>query len=420
MHLKGQFDMFAAFIISCLAGFIIGAFGSWILIVHRNTSAQKDLLAAKDEFSNQKIETEILRTRLEEEKKQSEEKIILLQQARDQMKSDFENLANRIFEEKGKKITEQNRTSLDSILVPLREQIGDFRKKVEDVYDKESRDRSVLVEQITQLRDLNQQISKDAVNLTNALKGESKTQGNWGELILEKVLEQSGLEQGREYDVQVSTRDEEGGRRAPDVIVRLPGEKDIVIDSKVSLSAYERYCSADTDEDRDQALKEHIISLNNHIRNLGNKKYEDLPGIRSLDFVLMFIPIDGALHLAVGNDKELYSRAMNLNIYMVTPSNLLATLRVVSNMWRTESQNRHAMQIAEKAGGLYDKFVGYINDMDNIGKHLDKAREVFQESRSKLSTGKGNLVKRAQELVDMGVKARKALPDTATAESEDE
>lgn len=406
-----------------ITGLAVGAIIAWWLTTRKTSTTTIDLSnkldSARDEVLRQKVETEVLRTRLENEQKSAQEKLDLLALNRDQLKSDFENLANRIFEEKGKSFTEQNKTNMDSILTPLREQLGDFKKKVEDVYDKESRDRTTLFNEISRLKDLNQQISRDAVNLTNALKGESKTQGNWGEVILERILEQSGLEKGREYEVQVKSHDEDGSRRAPDVIVRLPDGKDIVIDAKVTLTAYERYCSAESDTEREQALKEHLTSMINHLKNLSDKKYEELTELRTLDFVLMFIPVDGALHLAVSSDPGLFNRAMEKNIIMVTPSNLLATLRIIRNIWRTEQQNKHALEIADKAGSLYDKFVAFVEDIELIDKHLDKAKDAVSETRKKLSTGKGNLVKRAQELLNMGVKAKKELADTFISECED-
>jgi DNA recombination protein RmuC len=281
---------------------------------------------------------------------------------------------------------------------------------VEDVYDKESKDRVSLLNEIIHLKTLNERISEDAVNLTNALKGQSKTRGSWGEMILERVLEESGLQKGREYEVQTMYASEEGQRRHPDVIVHLPEGKDIVIDSKVSLTAYEKYCTAGTEETRDKRLKEHIISIRTHIKSLSEKRYEDLEGIRTLDFVLMFLPIEGAFWTAIESEQGLFNEAFDKNIMLVSPSTLLATLRIINNIWRYEDQNKNALIIAKKAGDLYDKFVGFIEALDDVGQKIDKARESYQTARNRLTDGRGNLIKRSEELRQLGVKAQKELP----------
>jgi DNA recombination protein RmuC len=347
-----------------------------------------------------------LETRLEDER----EKLALLQEAREQLKMEFQNVANKIFEDKSQKFTEQNRENIEGVLKPMREQLLDFKKKVEDVYDKESKDRVSLLNEIIHLKTLNERISEDAVNLTNALKGQSKTRGSWGEMILERVLEESGLQKGREYEVQTMYASEEGQRRHPDVIVHLPEGKDIVIDSKVSLTAYEKYCTAGTEETRDKRLKEHIISIRTHIKSLSEKRYEDLEGIRTLDFVLMFLPIEGAFWTAIESEQGLFNEAFDKNIMLVSPSTLLATLRIINNIWRYEDQNKNALIIAKKAGDLYDKFVGFIEALDDVGQKIDKARESYQTARNRLTDGRGNLIKRSEELRQLGVKAQKELP----------
>jgi DNA recombination protein RmuC len=347
-----------------------------------------------------------LETRLEDER----EKLALLQEAREQLKMEFQNVANKIFEDKSQKFTEQNRENIEGVLKPMREQLLDFKKKVEDVYDKESKDRVSLLNEIIHLKTLNERISEDAVNLTNALKGQSKTRGSWGEMILERVLEESGLQKGREYEVQTMYASEEGQRRHPDVIVHLPEGKDIVIDSKVSLTAYEKYCTAGTEETRDKRLKEHIISIRTHIKSLSEKRYEELEGIRTLDFVLMFLPIEGAFWTAIESEQGLFNEAFDKNIMLVSPSTLLATLRIINNIWRYEDQNKNALIIAKKAGDLYDKFVGFIEALDDVGQKIDKARESYQTARNRLTDGRGNLIKRSEELRQLGVKAQKELP----------
>ncbi|MFC1843839.1 DNA recombination protein RmuC [Thermodesulfobacteriota bacterium] len=352
-----------------------------------------------------------LETRLEDERKNAAEKLSLLQEARDQLKLEFQNVANKIFEDKSQKFTEQNRENIEGVLKPMREQLIDFKKKVEDVYDKESKDRVSLLTEIIHLKSLNERISEDAINLTNALKGQSKTRGSWGEMILERVLEESGLQKGREYEVQVMYASEEGQRRHPDVIVHLPEGKDIVIDSKVSLKAYEKYCSAETEEKREKRLKEHVISIRTHIKELSNKRYEELEGISTLDFVLMFLPIEGAFWTAIESEQGLFNEAFDKNIMLVSPSTLLATLRIISNIWRYEDQNKNALIIAKKAGDLYDKFVGFVEALDDVGQKIGKAQESYKTARKRLATGRGNLVRKTEELRQLGVKAQKELSE---------
>jgi len=351
-----------------------------------------------------------LETRIEDERRNAAEKLSLLQEAREQLKLEFQNVANKIFEDKSQKFTEQNRENIEGVLKPMREQLLDFKKKVEDVYDKESKDRVSLLSEIIHLKSLNERISEDAINLTNALKGQSKTRGSWGEMILERVLEESGLHKGREYEVQAMYASEEGQRRHPDVIVHLPEGKDIVIDSKVSLTAYEKYCAADTDEKREKRLKEHVISIRTHIKELSNKRYEELEGIRTLDFVLMFLPIEGAFWTAIESEQGLFNEAFDKNIMLVSPSTLLATLRIISNIWRYEDQNKNALLIARKAGDLYDKFVGFVEALDDVGQKIGKAQESYKTARNRLATGRGNLVRKTEELRQLGVKAQKELP----------
>jgi DNA recombination protein RmuC len=358
-----------------------------------------------------------LETRLEDERKNAEEKLTLLQEARDQLKLEFQNVANKIFEDKSRKFTEQNKENIEGVLKPMREQLVDFKKKVEDVYDKESKDRVSLLTEIIHLKSLNERISEDAINLTNALKGQSKTRGSWGEMILERVLEESGLHKGREYEVQAMYASEEGQRRHPDVIVHLPEGKDIVIDSKVSLTAYEKYCSADTDEKREKRLKEHLISIRTHIKDLSEKRYEELEGITTLDFVLMFLPIEGAFWTAIESEQGLFNEAFNKNIMLVSPSTLLATLRIINNIWRYEDQNKNAMIIAKKAGDLYGKFVGFVEALEDVGQKIGKAQESYKTARDRLSKGKGNLVRRTEELKQLGVKAQKELPAELIAQA---
>lgn len=337
-----------------------------------------------------------------------QEKLSLLEVAREQMKHEFSQISQVIFEEKGKKFTEQNQTNLTNLIQPLKEQIKSFEKKVQDTYEKESHDRITLFHEIKHLKDLNQQISKDAINLTQALKGEAKTQGTWGEVILERVLSLSGLQKGREYETQVSLKDEDNRTYQPDVIVHLPDNKDIIVDSKVSLVAYERLQSA-PEQEKPQYLSAHLQSLRAHIKMLSDKQYQKLKGVQTLDFVLMFIPIEPALTVAMQADEALFNEALTRNIVMVTPSTLLATLRTIQNIWRFDYQNQNAVKIAQKAGDLYDKFVGFVEDLQELGKRMDSTQKTYEAAMNKLTDGRGNMVKRVQELKTMGAATVKNL-----------
>jgi len=352
-----------------------------------------------------------LETRLDAERDAHADKLAALEAAREQLKADFENLANRIFDEKSARFSAANKEQIGHLLVPLRQQLGEFKQRVEDSYDKEAKDRRALHEQIVQLKALNLQMSQDTINLTNALKGESKTQGNWGEVVLAQVLEQSGLRQGHEFETQVSLQ-QSGRRYQPDVIVRLPDNKDVIVDAKVSLTAYEQYCSCDTDDARSSHLKAHLTSLRGHIRGLSEKAYQQLDGVRSLDFVLMFVPVEGAFLLALEQDRQLFSDAYERNIILVSPATLLVTLRTIHNIWRYEHQSRNAEEIARRGGELHDKFVGFIESLDDVGRHLDRAQAAFDTSRKRLHQGRGNLVNQAAQLHRLGAAGKKQLPDS--------
>jgi DNA recombination protein RmuC len=361
------------------------------------------------QIGDQKATIAELETVNREEKKRAREQLDLLSDAGERLKREFENLANRIFEEKGRRMVEMGSAHLSTAIDPLRSQLGDFRKRVEDVYDREARDRVALLAEIDHLKNLNRRISEDAVNLTNALKADSKVQGNWGEMILERILEESGLTRGREYDLQVSLTD---GRRRfqPDALVRLPGGRHVIIDAKVSLTAWERYCSAGGEEDRMTAIRAHVASLRAHIRSLGSKHYTGLAGVNSPDFVLLFVPVEGAFIGAVRAAEGLFAEAYGHDIVIVCPSTLLVTLRTIQNLWQGEYQNRNAVEIASRAGELYDKFVGFIEAMEEIGCQLDRAATAYHTARKRLCEGRGNLVNRAQALKELGVQSRKQLP----------
>jgi DNA recombination protein RmuC len=362
-----------------------------------------------EELTTEKSKNAALETRLNEERKHTAEKLTLVENAREQLALEFQNLAHRIFEDKSRRFTDQNRANLDQLLNPFRLQLKDFEKKVEETYQKEARERFSLKQEVLRLQDLNQRIQTDAVNLTNALKGQAKTQGIWGEIILERILEQSGLKKGREYEAQGSYRDAQGRQLRPDIIVHLPENKDIVIDSKVSLTAYERYVNITQDDQRKVALRQHLASLHGHVKSLQGKHYETLPEIRSLDFVLMFIPVEGAFMLALEEDESLFRKAFEQNVMIVSPSTLLLTLRTIQNIWRYEYQNRNAMEIARQAGNLYDHFVRFVEDLEKVGTLLDRTRQSYDQAHKRLATGRGNLVRRAEVLRQLGIQNSKVL-----------
>jgi len=340
------------------------------------------------------------------------------EQIKDQLKTDFENLANSILEEKSVKFTKQNQENLDTLLTPLKERINEFKDKVEKTYDSETRDRVELKEQIKNLSELNIKMSQEANNLTNALKGQSKVQGNWGELILETILERSGLVKNEEYLVQESFTTEDGKRSQPDVIINLPERKHFVIDSKVSLVAYERFCSNPDQEDiKNKALKEHLSSVRNHFNSLSRKNYQDLYQISAPDFVLMFIPIDPALFLACQNDTNLFMDAFEKGIFLVSPSTLIFALRTVANIWKREKQNRNALEIAKRSGDLYDKFAIFHDQLLKLGALISKTQDCYTDSMNKLKTGKGNLLKRIEVIKKLGARASKSLPASAIDEA---
>ena len=353
----------------------------------------------------------VLEEKLSSQQQQYESQLKLLQDAKQVLTQEFENLANRIFDEKQTKFSAQSKETLEVSLSPLRRDIGDFRKQVESVYDKENADRNKLVGQISELQKQTMQISADAVSLANALRGDNKAQGNWGEFVLEKLLEDSGLANGREYDTQVALKDEDGRRRNPDVIIHLPEGRDIVIDAKVSLVDYERYFHAEDEDTKQQCLNQHLASLKAHIRGLSGKDYESLEGVNSLDFVLIFIPVESAFMLALDQAPEMMRDAYDRGIIVVSPSTLMVTLRTIKNLWRYADQNRNAQVIADKAGGLYDQFVLYIEALEDVGRHLDKSREVWDTAHKRLVSGRGNLVRRSEELKKLGAKAKKSIPD---------
>jgi DNA recombination protein RmuC len=400
-----EFNIFTgtAFLIiaCCLITFVIGLVYGRIMAKSR----------ASETLSQLKAEKLVLEEKLSNQESNFEAQLKLVKEAKQSLSQEFENLANRIFDDKQTKFSEQSKQALDTSLSPLRRDIGDFRKQVSSAYEKENADRNQLAGQIGELQKQTMKISSEAASLANALKGDNKQQGNWGEFVLEKLLEDSGLSKGREYETQVALKDEEGKRRNPDVIIRLPEGKDIIIDAKTSLLNYERYFHAEDEQQRQEFLKNHLNSLRAHIKGLDIKNYEKLETINSLDFVLIFIPVESAFMLALDNDPDLMREAYDRGIILVSPSTLMVTLRTIKNLWRYADQNINAQQIAEKAGGLYDLFVLHVEALEDIGKHLDKSKDAYETAFKRLSTGRGNLVKRSEELKLLGAKTKKAIAD---------
>ncbi|HVO74324.1 MAG TPA: DNA recombination protein RmuC [Ignavibacteriaceae bacterium] len=412
------------------AGFLAGAAGIYFIVKfkfeskawkaeernkifeERNTALSSELnierariLELNRSHSAMEADCKNLQGRLCEQKEELEN----LQQ---KFSAEFKNIANELLEEKSRKFTEQNKTNIESILNPLNEKLKEFQKRVEDTYDKESKQRFSLEKEIKILFDLNQQMAKEANNLTVALKGQTKTQGSWGEFILDSILEKSGLQKGREYQVQETFTNEDGRRRQPDVIINLPENKCLIIDSKVSLFAYESYCSSDNENDKSLYLKDHIASIRKHIRELSSKNYQSLYQINTLDFVLLFMPIEPAFSLAVQNDLNIFNEAFERNIVIVSPSTLLATLRTIASIWRQEYQNRNALEIARQSGALYDKFQGMISDLIELGKKMRAMEINYDEAMKKLISGRGNLVSSVEKIKKLGAKATKSLPQS--------
>lgn len=374
--------------------------------------AQKEALQLTAENSRMANQLQNLEEKLNNQKQEIE----TLQQ---RLAKEFENLANKIFEEKSEKFVRQNRDSLDIVLNPLKEKMEEFRKKVEDTHMENSKEQSRLAEQIRGLTELNQGMREDANRLTQALKGENKTQGNWGELILERILEKSGLTKGQEYTVQESFVNEDGRRQQPDVIIKLPDNKNLIVDSKVSLTAYERFSSAANTEEQQAWLKAHTKSIREHIKQLSDKRYQQLYEINSPDFVLMFVPIESAFAAAVQADPEIFNDAFEQNIVIVTTSTLLATLRTISSIWKQEYQNRNVLEIARQGGDLYDKFVSFTEDLIDLGKKMKAAQGAYEDSMKKLYEGRGNLIRRAETLRELGAKVSKQLDPKLVDRSDD-
>ncbi|WP_315360520.1 DNA recombination protein RmuC [Neisseria bacilliformis] len=383
-----------------------------------------DCAALQKELADARVQNRHLATRIEQEQQAQQEKLALLDEARDALGSRFQNLANQILEEKSRRFSEQNREQLGILLNPLSEKLGGFSQLVQNTYEKEAKERLTLENELKRLQQLNSRLHEDAAALTRALTGSrNKTQGNWGEMILESVLEHSGLQKGREYTVQaasVQTQDDGSTRRLqPDVLVNLPDGKQIVIDSKVSLTAYVRYTQSQSEDEARTHLAEHVQSVRRHVAELSAKQYSDIDGLTTLDFVFMFIPVEPAYLLALQQDGSLFQECFDKRIMLAGPSTLLATLRTVANIWRNEQQNRNALAIAEEGGRLYDKFAGFVETLQSVGKNIEQAQTAYHKALGQLKDGRGNLITRAQKLHKLGVKAGKQIDRNLLEEAEE-
>ena len=390
------------YILTILLSLIVGFIISWYILKSKFDIQTNSL------FNECNIKLESLNTQLTIEKEHNQEKINTLESSKIAMKQEFENLANKIFEQNRKKSND----NLSLVLQPFKDQIKSFSTRVDEIYGEETKQRSSLLTEIKNLKDLNTQISSDAISLTKALKGENKTQGDWGEMVLSRILEQTGLREGIEYETQNNYTQDENKRLRPDVIIHLPNGKDIVIDSKVSLVSYLKYVNAIDKQEQKIAIDELIKSLKGHVKDLSSKRYENIKQIKTLDFVLMFIPIEAVFTLVASNDNEIFKLAFENNIMLVSPSTLFVTLRTIENIWRYEHQSNNAQLIAKKAAFLYDKFAGFVKDMDNIGSLLDRTQKAHGDAINKLSSGKGNLLRQSEYFIELGVKPKHKIKKT--------
>lgn len=429
-------------IVYLLVGLVLGFFISALIFKNRAKSAETEQLRLQTNYEKNKAQLEERITNLQTDRDRLTERSLVLETDNEQKSqrlakaevefanlreklatqkqdmedlqkkftTEFENVAHKILKENSQEFTLTNQKNISEILNPLREKIQLFEKKVEDTYEKGLKDQTDLKAELKKLHDLNMRISDEANNLTKALKGDVKKQGNWGEVILEKILERSGLTEGREYLKQFSTTSDNGQRIQPDVVINLPDQKHIIVDSKVSLVAYERWVNATDDEERVRYMKEHLASLKSHVKLLSDKHYQTAQGLNSPDFVLLFVPIESSFSVAIEADQDLFSYAWDNKVVIVSPSTLLATLRTIASIWQQENQTRNALEIARQGGALYDKFVGFITDMESIGKSIDASRKNYDSAMGKLYDGRGNLVRSAEKLKELGAKASKELP----------
>ncbi len=373
-------------------------------------ASREEAVRESTNAAHARLELTEIKTRLDETEKAFKEKEALFRETGDSLKKEFQLLANQIFEQQGERFQTKNVEQLNNVLNPFKEQISDFKRKVEEVYTTDAKDRASILTEVRNLQHASERVNQEAENLTRALKGDKRIQGNWGELVLERVLEDSGLRKDHEYFVQTTYRNEEGSMRRPDVIIRLPDEKDVVIDSKVSLGAYERALTTESDEVREASLKEHVVNVRRHVKRLSAQSYDQLDGIRSLDFVLLFIPVEAAFTLAMERDPQIFTEAFEKRLVIVSPTTLMMTLRIIDNVWRYEKQNANAQEIAQRAGALYDKVRVILEDMDQLGRHLSTASRSFDMAYSRLATGRGNLVRQVEQFRELGANVKKLLP----------
>lgn len=429
-------------IIYLLAGLLIGFALAFLQSKLKSKNSENELLVAKNEFEKNKVQLEERVTYLQDDKEKLTEKLQAKESENDQQAqrlakaevefanlrekltsqkqemedlqkkftTEFENVAHKILKQNSLEFTQTNQKNISEILTPLREKIQLFEKKVEDTYEKGLKDQTDLKAELKKLHDLNLKISDEASNLTKALKGDVKKQGNWGEVILERILERSGLAEGREYEKQFSVVGENGSRLQPDIVIHLPEQKHIIVDSKVSLVAYERWVNATDDNQRAKHIKDHLVSIKNHIKLLSDKHYQTAQGLNSPDFVLLFVPIESSFSVAIEADQDLFSYAWDNKVVIVSPSTLLATLRTIASIWQQENQTRNAIEIARQGGALYDKFVNFIGDLEKIGNNMEQMRKNYDLAMNKLNDGRGNLVRSAEKLRELGAKASKELP----------
>ena len=373
-------------------------------------NVREEAVAARNDAEAAKLQLAQIRTQLAEAEKGFREKEALFREASDGLKKEFQLLANQIFEHHGQKLRSANTEQLTSVLKPFKEQITDFKRKVEEVYTTDAKDRASLLTEVRNLQEASERVNREAESLTRALKGDTRVQGNWGEVVLERVLTDSGLRRDHEYVVQASFRNEGGELKRPDVIIHLPGDKDVVIDAKVSLAAYEQALALGDEAAREDAITRHVQSLRNHVRNLGSQDYDRLEGVRSLDFVLLFIPVEAAFTMAMERDPAIFAEAFEKRLVIVSPTTLMMTLRIIDNVWRYEKQSRNAQEIARRAGALYDKVRVILEDMDQLGKSLGTAKRSYDSAYARLVSGKGNLVRQVEQFRELGADVKKVLP----------
>ncbi|MCF6340835.1 MAG: DNA recombination protein RmuC [Sulfurimonas sp.] len=396
-------------VIYVIIGLLFGAVGVWMTTVK---SLKTSLDTELKKLANLQKENAVLNEIINGINENSREKIELLEKNKDQMKLEFKELADKILESNSQKFSTQNQENLSKMINPIKEQFSEFKKQIDDVYIKEAKDRSMLQAEIKSIKEINHQMSLDAKNLTNALKGDSKTQGIWGEMILERVLENSGLREGKEYEREVSMENEsDGSRYRPDVVVHLPDTRDIIIDAKTSLTAYEQYISSQEEEQKKLFAKAHVASMKKHVKDLSDKDYTNLKGVETLDFIFMFVPVESALLMAMEYDSTLFDYAFKKGVVLVGPTTLMVSLRAVENSWKYEHQQQNAQEIAKRAGLLYDKFVGFIDSVEKLGKQITTVQKTYDDAFSKMHSGAGSLTSQFKKLEKLGAATSKELPE---------